>query len=85
MQPPQVAKAGGGGSAAAEMWSYRVLRVLQLQRHVPSSVLRQSASPLPSARLVFACGALTELNRFIRHGLRLIGRRKCFRTPLERA
>ena len=69
-QPPQAAKAGGG-AASSQMWSYAVLRVLQLQRHVPPPLLRQFASPPPHARLVFACGALAELNRFVRHGLRL--------------
>jgi hypothetical protein len=66
---PAPAIGGGSGSAATPTlsWSYRVLRVLQLQHHVPAELV-----PGPgAARLVFACGALHPLNRFVRHGLRL--------------
>ena len=79
MQPPQAAGGGGAGAGGAGAggaaaggglaWRYRVLRVLQLRHHVPHE---EAVPPLGGgARLVFACGTLRLLNRFVRHGLRL--------------
>ena len=52
-------------------WRYRVLRVLQLRHHLPREEERHGTGG--GARLVFACGTLPQLNRFVRHGLRLGG------------